>query len=73
MSRCFTYGESRLTTITLDGALVTLSENRTACGEWSEDATDPPPDPRARRPRRTCPRCFAAWREAYTNTPEDLR
>lgn len=67
--RCFTYGESRLTTV--DGAA--RAENRTACGQWSADATDPPPDPRAPRPRRTCARCFADWREAYTNTPEDLR
>jgi len=65
-THCFTYGESRTQSLTMNGAHVTLAQYKTACGEWSEDpdAAAGPPDSRARRPKGTCPKCFKAWRQA---------
>ena len=63
-TQCFTYGESRTTTLTMNGAIVLLGEYKSACGVWSEDASDSPPDARAKRPKGVCPKCFTAWRDA---------
>jgi hypothetical protein len=61
---CFTYGETRTSTLAMNGALVTLAEYKSACGEWSEDAFASPPDVRKKRPSGVCPRCFAAYNGA---------
>ncbi len=63
-THCFTYGETRTSTITMNGAIVTLGEYKTACGVWSEDASASPPHPNVKRPRGVCPACFKAWSKA---------
>ena len=63
-THCFTYGESRTQTLTMNGAIVTLGEYKSACGQWSENASASPPDPNVKRPRNVCPACFKAWRAA---------
>lgn len=63
-TQCFTYGETRTSTLAMSGALVTLAEYKSACGEWSEDAFASPPDVRKKRPKGVCRACFSAWREA---------
>ncbi len=59
---CFTYGEMRTSTLAMNGALVTLAEYKSACGEWSEDALASPPGSYLKRPKGVCVKCWMAWR-----------
>ena len=63
-THCFTYGESRTQSLTMNGAHVTLAEYKSARGQWSEDASASPPNAAKPRPRGVCPACFKAWRAA---------
>ena len=71
-THCFTYGESRTQTLTMNGAIVTLGEYKSACGQWSEDASASPPDPNVKRPRNVCPACFKAWRAACAEISDSV-
>lgn len=62
-TKCFTYGETRTSTISMNGALVTLAEYKSACGSWSEEASADPPKRYAKRPNGVCVKCWVAWRQ----------
>ena len=68
-THCFTYGETRTQTLTMNGATVTLGEYKSACGVWSEDASASPPNAAKPRPKGVCRACFTTWRKACSEIP----